>query len=149
MKSIKIKPIGVVRNKAGRRRHDEWGDVISEIVIDPEYTEALYRIDEFSHIYVLYYAHKVEERFVMKIHPTRNPLYPLVGAFATRTQNRPNPIALTICELISKRENVLVIKGLDALDSSPVIDIKPYSPRYGVDGVRLPDWMTKLMKKTK
>ena len=143
---MEIKQIGYVRNQAGRRRYDGWRDVVSEIIIDPEYTEALYRLEEFSHIYVLFYLHEMYRPFKMKIHPTGNPEYPLMGAFATRTPNRPSRIALTLCRLLSREDNVLIVKGLDAFDGSPVLDIKPFTSSPREDEVRLPEWVMKLRK---
>ena len=144
---LEFKPIGVVRNNAGMRRYNEWREVISEIIIDPEYTEALYRLEEFSHIYVLFYFHKINEPFKKRVHPTRNPKFPLMGAFATRTPNRPNSIALTLCELLGRKENVLTVKGLDAFNGSPVIDIKPFSSTNIDEKVQVPDWIQKLGKR--
>jgi len=143
---VKIKPIGVVRNNVTRRRCDGWREEVSEIIIDPEFTEALDGLEEFSHIYVLFYIHRMDRPFRMKIHPMGNPQYPLLGAFATRTPNRPSRIALTLCKLLSRKGNVLTVKGLDAFDGSPLLDIKPYfsSPRN--DEVRLPDWIMKIRK---
>jgi len=140
---MEMNPIGHVRNNAGRRRRNDWREVVSDIVIDPKYTEALEGLEEFSHIYVLFHLHEVNRPFKEKVHPTGNPEYPLVGAFATRTPNRPNPIGLTVCKLVSRNENVLTVKGLDAYDGSPVIDIKPYSP-LEVGRVKVPRWVLKI-----
>ena len=143
---MEIKQIGYVRNQAGRRRYDGWEDVVSEIVIDPKYMEALYRVEEFSHIYILFYFHKMDRPFRMKIHPTGNPEYPLMGAFATRTPNRPSRIGLTICKLLSRKDNVLIVKGLDAFDGSPILDIKPFTSAPRENEVTFPDWIMKLRK---
>jgi tRNA-Thr(GGU) m(6)t(6)A37 methyltransferase TsaA len=141
-----VQPIGIVRNGLGRRSYNEWRDTESEIVIIEEYQEALYRLDEFSHIDVLFYLHEMNRDFRSKIHPTGNPDYPLMGAFATRTPNRPSRIALTTCRLLSINGNVLRVRGLDAYDGSPVIDIKPYTGKT-IENVRLPEWLKKLKNK--
>ena len=146
---MEIKQIGYVRNEAQRRRYDGWRDMASEIILDPEYTEALYRLEEFSHIYVLFYLHEMEGPLRMRIHPTGNPEYPLMGAFATRTPNRPSRIGLTLCKLLSRKDNVLTVKGLDAFDGSPVLDIKPFTSAPREDEVRFPDWIMKLRKERK
>ena len=143
---VEMQPIGVVRNGAGRRRYDGWRKVVSEIIIDPEYLEALYRLDEFSHIYVIFYLHEMDKSFRTKIHPTGNPEYPLMGAFATRTPNRPSRLGLTLCGLLSIKDNVLKVKGLDAFDGSPVLDIKPYTSFPREDEIQLPVWIMKLRK---
>jgi len=140
---MELKPIGYVSNRVGRRRYNGWRGVVSEIIIDTEYAEALEGLEGFSHIYVLFHLHEIEGPFKMKIHPTGNPEYPLVGAFSTRTPNRPNPLGLTLCKLLSRKGNVLRVKGLDAYDGSPIIDVKPYS-NPGVDDMRVPDWVLRL-----
>ena len=98
---ILVQPIGYVKNDLGKRRYDEWQETESTIIISEEYQDVLYRIEEFSHIEVLFYIHKINEKFQTRIHPTGNPKYPLIGAFATRTPNRPSRIGLTTCKLLS------------------------------------------------
>jgi tRNA-Thr(GGU) m(6)t(6)A37 methyltransferase TsaA len=141
-----VQLIGIVRNGLGRRSYNEWRDTESEIVIFEAYQEALYRLDEFSHVDVLFYLHEMNRDFRSKIHPTGNPDYPLMGAFATRTPNRPSRIALTTCRLLSVNGDVLRVRGLDAYDGSPVIDIKPYTGKT-IENVRLPEWLKKLKNK--
>lgn len=141
---VEIKPIGMVRNEAKSGRAGSWRELVSEIIIDPEHSEALYRLEDFSHIYVLFYLHEMDRPFRTKIHPRGNPRYPLMGAFATRTPNRPSRIGLTLCKLESREGNILTVRGLDAFDGSPVLDIKPYT-HFPVEGeVRLPEWAVEL-----
>jgi tRNA-Thr(GGU) m(6)t(6)A37 methyltransferase TsaA len=139
-----MKAIGVVRTDAGRRRYDGWREVISEIVIDSEYEEALDGLEDFSHIYVLFWLHGADRTFKTKIHPTGNPELPLVGAFATRTPNRPNSIAQSLVKLLTRKGNILTVKGLDAFDGSPVLDIKSFTYCPRGDEVKLPGWIKKL-----
>jgi tRNA-Thr(GGU) m(6)t(6)A37 methyltransferase TsaA len=143
-----VQPIGVVRNSLGRRSFSEWKDTESEIVVCEEYKEALYRLDEFSHVEVLFYLHEMDRDFRSRIHPTGNPDYPLMGAFATRTPNRPSRIALTTCRLLGIESTVLRVKGLDAYDGSPVLDIKPYTGKT-IEDIRIPDWLKNLKNKNK
>jgi len=143
---VSVQPIGIVRNGLGRRSYNEWRDTESEIVIIEKYKEALYRLDEFSHVDVLFYLHEMSREFRSRIHPTCNPDYPLMGAFATRTPNRPSRIALTTCRLLSVNGDVLRVRGLDAYDGAPVIDIKPYTGKP-IENVRLPEWLKKLKNK--
>jgi tRNA-Thr(GGU) m(6)t(6)A37 methyltransferase TsaA len=145
LKPVKVQPIGIVRNGLGRRSYNEWSDTESEIVIAEEYQESLYRLEEFSHVDVLFYLHEMKREFRSRIHPTGNPDYPLMGAFATRTPNRPSRIALTTCRLLSINGNVLKVRGLDAYDGSPVMDIKPYTGKT-IENVRLPEWLKNLKK---
>jgi tRNA-Thr(GGU) m(6)t(6)A37 methyltransferase TsaA len=140
---IKIKPIGIVRNTAGEEPYDGWKNVVSHIIIDTEYKEALCRLEDFSHIYVLFYLNQMHEKFQSLTNPTGNTEFPLVGAFATRTPNRPSKIGLTICELLGVDYNVIEVKGLDAFDNTPVLDIKPYFP-IKVEKVNVPDWIIKI-----
>jgi tRNA (Thr-GGU) A37 N-methylase len=84
----------------------------------------------------------------MKIHPRSRPDLPLVGFFATRTQYRPNPIGLTLVQLLGRKENILTVKGLDALNGTPVLDIKPISPKTEMPShFRVPEWYPRLWKK--
>ena len=87
----------------------------------------------------------MDEKFKTKIHPTGDPEYPLIGAFATRTPNRPNRIALSSCKLQEINGNVLKVKGLDAYDGSPVIDIKPYSEKI-IKDLKVPQWIHDIRK---
>ena len=144
MEPVMAQPIGYVKNKLGRRPYNEWRDTESEIIVSEEYQDALYRLGEFSHIEILFYLHEMDREFNTRIHPTGNLEYPLIGAFATRTPNRPSRIALTTCKLLSVKGNVLSVKGLDAYDGSPVLDIKPYSGKH-VDNLVMPQWIQDIM----
>ena len=143
---IPIQPIGVVENSLGRRHYNQWRETEATIIISEEYQDALYRLEEFSHIEVLFYLHEMDNEFKTRIHPTGNPEYPLVGAFATRTPNRPSRIGLTKCMLLSVDGNRLRVRGLDAFDGSPVLDIKPYTGKP-ISDVRQPDWLRMLNEK--
>jgi len=142
---ISLKPIGVVRNafkESPPGQHDWWSEAVSEIVIDGSLTEALDGLERFSHIIVLFWLHRITESEIpLKIHPMRRLEIPLTGIFATRTPNRPNRIAATIVKLLERKGNILKVKGLDALDGSPVLDIKPYIPRADlISDARVPRW---------
>jgi tRNA-Thr(GGU) m(6)t(6)A37 methyltransferase TsaA len=145
IKGITLKPIGIVKNNLGKRKFDNWQNTESIIEINKNYQKALYRLDDFSHINVIFYLHQFDEEFEVITHPTGNPKYPLVGAFATRTPNRPNRIGLTTCELIEIKGNVLKVKGLDAFDGSPVIDIKPYAGK-NIENFKIPQWINDVSR---
>ncbi|MBU7035497.1 MAG: tRNA (N6-threonylcarbamoyladenosine(37)-N6)-methyltransferase TrmO [Theionarchaea archaeon] len=137
--SICLVPIGVVKNGI-TERPPAWKDVISEIHIRKELQEGLSDLEEFSHVLVLFYLHlSMSSR--LKVHPRGDESLPLVGVFGTRAPVRPNPIGVTITELVSVRENILTVKGLDAFDETPVLDIKPHLPMP--EPVRLPQWVSK------
>jgi tRNA-Thr(GGU) m(6)t(6)A37 methyltransferase TsaA len=166
MQNYVIKPIGVVRSDykeasltlretdleldeeiLTRTKTNKGG--ISELVINQEYKDCLDGIEDFSHILVLYWSHRTKEkqRRITKIHPAGKKNYPLVGVFATRSPVRPNPICATTVELLERRGNVLKVKSLDAVDGTPIIDIKVHSPSYdSPSNVKQADWMEELLK---
>ena len=147
--SMTVKSVGVVRSEVKqqpRSQPDWWIETISEIVVDGGLIEALDRLEEFSHIIVLYWMHQVvEKKMLLKVHPRGRQELPLTGLFATRTPNRPNPIGKAIVRLLQRQDNILRVKGLDAIDGTPVIDIKPYIPGYdSADDAKIPQWITNL-----
>ena len=136
---IEVKPIGFVV------REDSLEDG-SKVVLAEEFAEGLDGIEGFSHVYVIFWLHKVKnrERRVLKVHPRGRRDLPLVGVFATRSPMRPNPIGLTLVELVERKGNVLVVRGLDAFDGTPVLDIKPCISETGGRKFRFPDWWVRL-----
>jgi tRNA-Thr(GGU) m(6)t(6)A37 methyltransferase TsaA len=149
-KAIKIDPIGVVRNDFEEEIPEGYEKQHSEIVLGEEFSEALHRIEENSHIVVLFWMDRVEEkrRKKMKIHPKGRKDLPLMGVLATRTPHRPNPIGVRAVKLIGKKKNVLKVEGLDALNGSPVLDIKPYSIKHDlVENAKVPWWAKHLFNK--
>ncbi|MCP8313868.1 MAG: tRNA (N6-threonylcarbamoyladenosine(37)-N6)-methyltransferase TrmO [archaeon] len=130
IKEFSFKPIGYVRTDADEDQiKKDRKNVISEIIISEELTEALDGIEDFSHLFIIFYMHKAfAERINLKVHPRGRPDLPLVGVFATRSPYRPNPIGLTLVELIKRKGNKIKVRGLDAIDGTPIIDIKPYDP---------------------
>jgi len=144
---LAIAPVGLVRNDVKAIVHHGWEDVVSEIVVEPSFAEALGGIEEFSHLMVLFWLHQVtaEQRLIRKLHPRDRADLPLMGTLATHSQYRPNPIGLTTVRLLARRGNVLVVKGLDAVDGTPVLDVKPWNVREMPEGeVRLPGWMRSM-----
>jgi len=149
MSQITIKPIGIVNSEVNepQRGKGKWDEVTSEIVIDEKWTEHLDGLDEFSHIMVVFWMHKspVKGSPPSKVHPRGRADLPLVGLFATRAPYRPNSLGVSTVKLLERRGNILIVKGLDALDGTPVIDIKPYIPPLeDVSDIRMPDWVAKL-----
>ena len=162
----RVNPVGVVRSsyqEASLKLEDQDLELdeevlsrtktgkgsISELVIFDKYEDCLDGIEGFSHIVVLYWAHLIDEqnRYVAKVHPAGKEDYPLVGVFATRSPARPNPICATTVELIERDGNVLRVRSLDALDGSPIIDIKFHHPSYDAPpDVEWPEWMKRLIE---
>jgi tRNA-Thr(GGU) m(6)t(6)A37 methyltransferase TsaA len=142
---IKLKPIGYVRSTS-RQENVKDRNLVSEIIIRKRLTKALEGIEEFSHVFILFYMHQVpaKETRTLKVHPRGRIDLPLVGLFATRTALRPNPVGLAVDELLKRRENVLVVKGLDAFDGTAVLDLKPYDSWDSVMNIRVPEWRKKL-----
>jgi tRNA-Thr(GGU) m(6)t(6)A37 methyltransferase TsaA len=145
--TISLKPIGIVRNKVRQPPKPPygWSEVISEIETDQSLTDALDNLEEFSHIIVFYWMDKVvTNQLPTRVHPRGNKKLPSVGLFATRSPNRPNPIGKATVRLLKRQGNILKVKGLDAIDGTPVIDIKPYIPGYdSVTGAKVPWWVSK------
>jgi tRNA-Thr(GGU) m(6)t(6)A37 methyltransferase TsaA len=142
---INLTPIGFVKNSITERGTEDFQTATSEIIIEEDLKEALSRIDEFSHIVVIYWMHKLlpSQRSIIKVHPKGNHALPLVGVFASRSPARPNPIGIITVKLLERRDNVLKVTGLDAIDGTPVLDIKPYIP--GDDSsteAKTPGWLT-------
>jgi tRNA-Thr(GGU) m(6)t(6)A37 methyltransferase TsaA len=132
------RPIGVVSNRVKESRTEGWNDVKSDIILRPELAPALESIDGFSHLIVVFHMHRIpsaEARSSVAVSGTSR------GVLATRSQLRPNPIGVAVVTLVERRENVLRVQGLDALDGSPVLDIKPYLPPYdSIASSHLPAW---------
>lgn len=145
--SIQLRPIGHVHNSVKEAKHEGWDEVESEIVLEGVPQEALDGIEEYSHVQVIFWMDRVmpEQRRAWKVHPRGRQDLPLVGVFATRTPDRPNPMGLTTVRLLERRDSVLRVKGLDALDGTAVLDIKPPSPKHDVfQEARFPDWLKRL-----
>jgi len=138
---ITLRPIGFVRTKATEqdfRKHRQ--NIVSEIVLNDEYAKGLKGIEEYSHLFVLFWLHKVgkSERKQILTHPKHREDLPELGIFSTRQRNHPNPIGLTVVRLLERRWNILKVKNLDALDETPVLDIKPYNQRDIPETIRVP-----------
>ena len=142
----------VVFTAIGYVKTDAVGDALKDksaiscIELKSELVKGLSGIQDFSHLFVLYYLDQVtdEQRKMLKVHPRGRTDLPLTGVFATRTMMRPNPIALTLVELLKVEGNVLTVKGLDAYDGTQVLDIKPYDAWDCVENPKVPDWWKKL-----
>jgi tRNA-Thr(GGU) m(6)t(6)A37 methyltransferase TsaA len=142
---ICLESIGFVRTKAiGREVRDRTG--VSEIILHEDLAEALEGIESFSHLFVIFWMHEIsdEERMTKKIHPRGRMDMPLVGIYATRTPHRRNPIGLTLVELLKVRGNILTVRGLDAFNGTPILDIKPFDRWDIAEPVRLPEWRDRL-----
>ncbi len=145
MSAFSLKPIGFVETYSSG---DEVPDNanISKIVLNSDLEQALNGVESFSHLFILYWLHEIqrETEECLKTHPRGRKDMPLLGIFATRTPHRPNPIGLTLVELLKVDGNVLTVRGLDAFDGTPIIDIKPYDKWDVPENSRMPEWWWRL-----
>lgn len=138
---INLKPIGIVHSEIKKRVKGRTAQATATIEIDPTLTEALDNLDDFSHIIIIYWIHKSHHPAPLKVYPGRHAHPHPVGVFASRSPDRPNPIGKSTVRLLKREGNILTVEGLDALDGTPVLDIKPYIP--GLDSVEnavAPPW---------
>jgi len=146
---IEITPIGSVKNSRKEIDDDFWGSVTSEIILSDVFTaDALAGLTEYSHAEIIFYFDKADESEINfgKRHPRGNVNWPEVGIFAQRRKDRPNHLGHTIVKILGTDGNVLKVQGLDAIDNTPILDIKPvlkeFLPR---EEVTQPGWATELM----
>ncbi|MGD0677258.1 MAG: SAM-dependent methyltransferase [Polyangiaceae bacterium] len=151
MNSITMVPIGVVRSTRTTVTDDDWDREQVHVEIDPRHVsgDALLGVESFSHVEVLFYMDRVDATKIETAarHPRNNQDWPKVGILAQRAKNRPNQIGSTICRVLRVEGTRLFLEGLDAVDGSPVLDIKPWAREFGPRGeVRQPTWITELMR---
>jgi len=148
--AVNIEPIGIVKSPVKEPIDENWRQVIAEVHLDDSLAPGLTGIDQFSHLVVVFFMHRYS--FTPAADLVRRPQeradMPEVGIFAQRAKHRPNPIGITVVELIELRGPVLVVKGLDAIDGTPVLDIKPYVPAFDSRPTAVvPMWIERLMEK--
>lgn len=144
-------PIGLVRAPRSEPVDDRWGGVLSSIELDPaRFTEeAVAGLDAFSHLEVIYYFHRVQPEEIERgaRHPRDRTDWPRVGIFAQRGKGRPNRLGVSRCRLVCVDGLRLTVEGLDAVDGTPVLDLKPYMAEFGPRGeVRQPEWSREVMQ---
>ncbi len=130
-----------------RQQHQQTQTLISELEIFNEFDGILEGIDEFSHIMVLYWPHLISEerRSLRKVHPMGRKELPEKGIFSTCSPARPNPVLVSTVRLLGREGNTLRVQGLEAVDGSPIIDIKPFvKMAHGADNPVVPEWMKKI-----
>lgn len=131
MADIVLRPIGVVRSDLARGQAPHQGPgsgLIARLEIDPAWRQGLTGLRPGQDLWVIYYFHQMEGPPAMLIHPRRDPSRPLTGLFNTRSPQRPAPLALTLTRILAVDEQGLTVRGLEALDGTPLLDIKPYLP---------------------
>jgi len=147
---IKLKPIATVKNSRKKIKDDDWEDIVSEIILDLSLVEeCLKGIEAFSHLEIVYYFHKVNKTKISydSRYPRNDKKLEKVGIFAQRGKNRPNQIGLTIVKFVKKEGRSLFVRGLDAINGSPVLDIKPVIKEFlPMEPIKQPVWVSKLMQ---
>jgi tRNA-Thr(GGU) m(6)t(6)A37 methyltransferase TsaA len=135
MSGIVLRPVGFVRNEMRKAvPRGEYENVVSDVIVEEEFSAGLDDIEEHSHAVIIFWLDRIseDERKLLKVRPKGDPSLPIVGVFATRSPARP----------VSRDGDLLRVRGLDALDGSPVLDIKPYTKLHDrADEVRGPSWM--------
>ena len=149
--SITMTPIGMVRGGRDVPEDDDWGQNRARIDLDPARfdAEALLGLDAFSHVEVIYVFDKVSDDQIVTgaRRPRGNAAWPKVGIFAQRGKNRPNRIGVTVCDIAAVDGLSLEVRGLDAIDGTPVLDLKPVMAGFAPRGEhREPDWAREIMK---
>lgn len=149
-KDIVIKPIGVIQSPRTEAIDDNWGAVVSKIVLDQKQfdEQVLDGLADFSHCEVVFFMNRVAVDRIETIarHPRNNVNYPAVGIFAQRAKGRPNRIGVSRCKILKVEGLTVTVQALDAIDGTPVIDIKPYMIEFGPLGnIHQPKWSTEVM----
>ena len=148
---ITLKSIGYVRSQRRDARDDQWADEISRIeLVDSFAPDCLNGIEQFSHAEIVYQFHLVDEEKIERRarHPRENPAWPHVGIFAQRGSSRPNRLGVSVAKIMGREGRVLTLAGLDAIDGTPVLDIKPVMAEFLPQGeIRQPQWSHELMKR--
>ena len=147
--TIEIKPIAYVKNSRKEPTDDYWAEVISEIVLVYNFDEEAFDgIETFSHLHIIFHFHKSEKIVNGAGHPRGNKEYPKVGIFAQRKKDRPNHLGLTTVKLLKHEGRVLTVSHLDAIDGTPIVDIKPVLKEFlPQDEIVQPEWSSDLMRK--
>lgn len=148
MENIIMQPVGYVNNEVKNKKDTAWGEDYSTIMLEEEYFTGLKGLEEFSHATIICYLDKAQ--FIKEKHLQRRPQnredMPLVGIFSQRGKDRPNTISVTAVEIISVEERSITVRGLDAIDGTQVLDIKPYYPVFDKREAVVPEWVNRLME---
>lgn len=147
---FEVHPIGTVSCPVDEMSQGNWATVTSEIHLAPEYAPGLQGLEGFSHVLVVFFLDRAQG-FDLKKQLLRRPRgmedLQELGVFAQRTKYRPNPIGVTAVKLLGIEGNVVRVQALDALDGTPVLDIKPYMPPFDrVDDVTMPPWVGRFIE---
>jgi tRNA-Thr(GGU) m(6)t(6)A37 methyltransferase TsaA len=146
---LPARAIGVVRCAVAEGVDEDWGDVVSELHLEPELARGLDGIEDFSHVLVVYWMHasSFDAATDLVRRPRGRADMPERGIFAQRAKHRPNPIGITAVAVVGREGPVLRVRGLDAIDGTPLVDVKPYLPAFDrIDAPTVPEWADRLMR---
>jgi tRNA-Thr(GGU) m(6)t(6)A37 methyltransferase TsaA len=144
-----LQPIGTVKNAVSEAGDAAWGEVVSEIELRPELAGGLLGLDAFSHAVVVFFMHaaRFDPQADLRRRPRDRDEMPLLGTFAQRAKHRPNPIGITTVKIDRVSGRSLFVRGLDAVNGTPVLDLKPHFPVFDApSGAAVPDWVARLME---
>jgi tRNA-Thr(GGU) m(6)t(6)A37 methyltransferase TsaA len=150
MNAISMTPIGTVRSTRKDLTDDNWLREQTSIELDSTQfsADALAGLSSFSHVEIVFFMDQADPAKTERSarHPQDNPTWPRVGIFAQRGKDRPNHIGVTVCKLKRVSDTTLIVEGLDAVDGTPVLDIKPWVAEFAPRGAtHQPSWITELM----
>lgn len=149
MQAITVQPVGVIHNEIQQAMEADWGKVVSTIHFDAALVPGLTGLADWSHVLVVFSMHQTQFEMAQDLlrRPQARADMPQVGIFAQRGSRRPNTIGVTAVRLLGVEGPVVTVRGLDAIDGTPVLDIKPYAPIYdGVSDPLVPAWFIQLMQ---
>ncbi len=149
---IELEPIGFVQGGRVEVVNDDWGDIQAEIEMDGDRfsPDAIAGLDSFSHLVVVYHFHRVDPSTIELVarHPRENPAWPKVGIFSQRGKNRPNLLGVSTCQILGVEGLRIRVQGLDAIEGTPVLDLKPHMTGFEPRGeIREPEWAQAIMSK--
>ena len=148
MSEIVMRPIGYVHNNVENKKDVAWGQDVSTIHLEEEYYSGLEGLSDFSHAIIIYHLDKAvydKEKHLQRRPQNRDDM-PLVGIVSQRGKDRPNRIGMTSVQIVNVEDTQLNVKGLDAIDGTVVLDIKPYYPVYDKKDAIVPEWVDRLME---
>ena len=147
---ITLNPIGIAYNERRELEDDNWGGLVTKIILEPLVSEdSLNEIESFSHLDIIFYFHKVNQKKISNAarHPRNDESLPKVGIFAQRGKNRPNQLGLTTVRIIKREGREISVAGLDCINETPILDIKPVMKEFlPIEPIVQPNWTKDIMK---
>lgn len=146
--NIELRPIGYVRNQATEATDTGWGDVVSRIMLAEKYAPGLEGLENFTHLVVVTFLHEADFDITrdLRRRPRGLEAMPEIGIFSQRARHRPNPLGVSTVRIVRVGKESVEVRGLDAIDGTPVLDIKPYYPQFdAAEAAGVPAWVDELM----